>query len=439
MNQEAVAQRIEETARSASVEASPVEAERAESRSTVVLGVALALASFLLTAAIIGQLVAPVMPVLTRKLDRFAANKDAYSVVFVGTSLVYHGLAPATFNEEMERLGRDERTFNFGASHLSLGEALLIEDYILSLHPKNLKRIVFDLELYDSLLDGNRFSTRDVWWHTPSATYQSLVRDFGERGSASNKLDHVTGDLKAFAMHLIAVGRVSDAFRLKWDPSILMSWDDLEGYDDDGFHSYDALTDPHTQRGHVRFLRQQASFLRKVEARRGQIAPVRRINAYARALFDAVVTRAREAGYQPFLLQMPDLYGSVRLDPSEPGADPAARMWTLPRLSFNNPSAYPDLFEVKSRFDATHLSERGAVLFTRHFARAYAKVVYGDAITPLDEAPSKGEAASGARPGAPAEPTATPAPDEAPSKIEPGAGPTPDEAPSQPESEDDLH
>ncbi len=333
---------------------------RSEGRAAPAIGAALALVSFLATASIIDRVVTPIMPVVTRKLDRFAANKDAYSVAFVGTSLVYHGLAPAAFTDEMRRLGHEERAFNFSASHLCLGEALRIEDHIVSLHPKNLKRIVFDLELYDSLHDDNRDSTRDVWWHTPSATYDSLVRDFAEDVKPGVRFDDVTGDLSTFARHLVALGRLSDVFRSKWDPSITTSWDDLEQEDDDGYHSYDALPDPAQKRRHQRFLGQQADFVRRVQARKAQRAPARRISAYERSLLDTLVRRAREAGYEPVLLQMPDLDGTARLDAKEPGADPQARTWAVPRLSFNDPAAYPDASSRSPRPVRRHAHARRA-------------------------------------------------------------------------------
>jgi hypothetical protein len=362
-------------------EIAPTTPERAPARPagrrTAALGGALALVSFLATAAIVDRTVAPVMPGLTRKLDKFAANEEAFNVAVVGTSLVYHGLAPARFADEMERLGHHDRAFNFGASHLCLGEALRIEDYILRLRPKNLKTIVFELEIYDDLHDGNRDSTRDVWWHTPSATYDSLVKDFAEDATASARLTDVTSDLKTFARHVISVGRLADTFRVLWDPRVTLSWDELE-HDDDGFASYDALSNNRNLKSrHQGFLRQQDAFLRTVEARAGQPAPERHFTAYERAQFDTLVRRAREAGYRPVFLHMPALDETIRIDPNEPGADPRAKVWTVPTLSFNDPGAYPDLFEIESRFDVTHLSKHGAMLFTKYFAREYAKLVYG--------------------------------------------------------------
>lgn len=341
------------------------------------LRVALAALGFAAGATLVGRLIPQHVPVVTPKQEHLEAHRDAYSVLFVGTSVMYRHVVPEVFAEEMRLLGHDERAFNFGVAHMTLAEADLVLDRVLALHSTSLKTVVLDLSLYVDSGKANHFTTRHTWWHTPAETYLSVTNDLT---GGTPDLPAAGVDLRAFGLDFSKIGRASRLFRARWDTALPPEDEDEDDADSEGYRS---LEDVHTKSVAARarkFGREHDRYEKELATRAAHPAKRPVLTAYQVRMLEQMARRIQAAGLTPVLYESPN--HNTRLVVS------GQLLTTLPTLSFNDPVAYPDLYRFEVRFDRTHLNQGGAELLTRHLAQAFARRVY----------PEPGAAAPGAPP-----------------------------------------
>ena len=119
------------------------------SAATAVLYVALALAAFVATSRALAELMPRHVPAVDVKRDYFAAHKDEYTAVYIGTSMIHRHIVPAEL---------PERSFNFGVARMTFAEASVLLDWIVSLRPARLERVVIDAPLFTDSGELNHFS-----------------------------------------------------------------------------------------------------------------------------------------------------------------------------------------------------------------------------------------------------------------------------------------
>ncbi len=93
----------------------------------------------LVARAIKGQ---PQVEVLSEKMQDYAANRDRYSVLFLGTSRIYRTIVPEAVDEAMRESGCDETTYNLGVEGMFSVERDYVLNKILSERSPALKVIV---------------------------------------------------------------------------------------------------------------------------------------------------------------------------------------------------------------------------------------------------------------------------------------------------------
>jgi hypothetical protein len=334
------------------------------------LRIALAVLGFLAGAALIGRAIPPRLPVVTPKQEHLEAHSDAYSVIFLGTSEVHRHVIPASFSAELGRLGLEGRAFNFGAPLMTLAEAHLLLAQILALRSSSIKTIVIDLDLALDSGEANHYTPRHVWWHTPIETYFAIVRDFDGTPNW-----HAAGvEIKALAMNVTAFGRLSKIFQAKWDPVLFGESNEDEDVGDEGFRALDDIQSRRITEQRRDFIRDRKSYEDAVKARKARATEPRKLSAYKRRMLESIVRRVQEAGLQPILYEGPNIDAQFDIT--------GKLLLSLPKLSFNDPNAYPDLYELDNRFDMTHLNRDGARLLTQYLAREYARCSIGQATGP---------------------------------------------------------
>lgn len=322
---------------------------------------------FVAAAALIGRAVPPYLPVVTPKQEHLSAHKDAYTTLFLGTSIMYRNVVPEIFSKEMGRLGHEEPAFNFGAPHMTLAEARLILDRILAIRSSRLKTIVVDLALFVDSDRHNHFTSRHVWWHTPTETYLALQNDF----AGTPRWDAAGVEVKALALNVTAIGRLSEIFQSRWDPAFRDKEEDDEDVDAEGYRPLEEVRTRSVEKRRADFLRGEARYEKEVAARRASPSKARKLGNYQRRMLERIVTRIREAGLTPVLYDGPNVNLPLRLG--------GEMLTQVPKLSFNDPVLYPDLYLFENRFDRSHLSADGARLFTEVLAGEYARRMYGGA------------------------------------------------------------
>jgi hypothetical protein len=109
-----------------------------------------------------------------------------------------------------------------------------------------------------------------------------------------------------------------------------------------------------------------AHFKKNVELLKTKRVP-RPIHPVLRDALDDIVREVRAAGAEPIFVVASSLYGAERF-----------RDWPPERvtvLRFDDPSAYPDLYDPANRYDPHHLDVIGAQNFTRRLAEQFADVI----------------------------------------------------------------
>ncbi len=326
------------------------------------LGAALAAAlGFVATTTLVDKASPPYLPVLSPKRAHFEAHRDAYTVVFVGTSVVYRSVVPGVFDAAMRALGRAERAFNYGAPHMTLAEAEQIARRLAAERPPHLTTVVLDLELYADAGEHHYLTARHVAWHTPGASARAIALSEGRSGAS------ILMDLRALGRNVTAVGRLSDRLRDAWDPS----YRDAEREEDEvaiteeGYQPLEALRSKAVLARRAAFQEGRADYESALRDRLAHPKRSHKLRAYERVTLEQIVLTLQAAGVRVVLFEGPLLASPLRLT-----GDVLPK---LPLLSFKDPAAHPDLFAFESRFDRGHLTAAMAPVLTRRLAEMYAR------------------------------------------------------------------
>ncbi len=318
----------------------------------------------------------------SRKLAYYARHQDEYNTVFVGSSRVYRQIAPAVFDRTLNAAsGPPSRSINLGVPSMFLPESLFIIDRILDLKPVRLRRMFIELDDPKLRLEEHAgLVRREVYWHGPEATALTCANILSAHSirwlDRFFMLGHQGVLLTRRCVHL---GRGREVMSAWWsrrepdgtpvDETLLM------GVAKDGFVPYRATLGEGTgkDRGDQADARHYLAEVETLRAGRGHPRRPQRTTALLRWVLRRKVGALRARGIEPFFVVAPVTTGEegfLRL----PAEDVPAVL-----LAFNDPGAYPALYEVAARADTIHLNERGSRLFTQFLAE---RVVALDRATP---------------------------------------------------------
>jgi hypothetical protein len=349
---------------------------RLVSPAAVVIHVALFLIAFIGACHLFGALL-PQSPhsTVSLKLDHFAAHKDEYDTIFVGSSHVYRGIDPEAFDRDTAALGIPTRSFNFGAAGMVGLETEFVLNEILAMKPARLRWVFIEPALLRlRIADENARTQRVISWHDLGAT---LSATRGLLASDHDKMERVREIWKhwqAYCYRMTNLGRVRLGLDEAPRRARALEPDTVLGKKRNG---YQPLEMRRRMRRHLEFLNQLEQYRKEVEdlaEHEVSAEPLDGFNArYLTRLRDAV----ESVGATPIFLITPS-----RQRGSSDYVINARREGLLPHLMrFDDPRRFPELFEVDARFDAGHLSRKGALLLTRYLADRF--VAYaGDAHTP---------------------------------------------------------
>lgn len=303
---------------------------------------------------------------LEQKLAVFAAAKDEYDAVAIGSSRVLYSLDPRVLAEELGRAGVALRTFNLGVLGLDTFEQDWLLKHVLALRPARLRWIFYEsgpvgvsLARHHPYGDVARPPTaRDVQWHTLDGTRTflgALARVPLPRG---RKLALARDHLALALRNLASVGR---------GPDLVAA---LRGAGVEHERALHALV--RRTEGFQPIDRTATGTDGQVRAAHAALAQVTADNARAVALdeldtrvYRAQVAAAAALGVELLYVTLPSYEGSPELlRLHERGIVPAL-------LHFNDPERHPELFTAEERFDAHHLNRRGAERLSRALAHAF--------------------------------------------------------------------
>ena len=320
-----------------------------------------------------------------KKFAYYAAHRDDYDFVFIGSSRVMNQLSPKVFDAQMAAAGHPCRSFNLGVAAMFLPECSFLIDQMRALHPRRLRGMVIELSNPAPRHDVEHpLTERDIYWHhlAPTALACAAVwTDPDWRAATSERVAQVWLQTTIFArclLHLGAGPPLVESIR-KWssrhaDARSLSR--EIAGSDGDGFFP---LT--HTLGQGEAGVAKTGGSTPDLQVFESSVAGLRataqvfRPNPLALSILrDHLVRCAGDLGrdgIQPFFFIGPGttreaVFLGLRAD------------GTLPTLfAFNDPEAHPDLYALDVRADRNHLNATGAERLSRQLAQAIASADHG--------------------------------------------------------------
>ncbi len=304
------------------------------------------------TAVFLSRILPPVsIPQFSEKIAWFAAHKDDYDAVFIGSSQFYHGINPRQFDRDA---ARGTRSFNFGLHGLWPAESFFVLRQILAQHPRRLRWVFIDWMDIDPRIDREGTTRRMMYWHDTRHTAMTLRRiaetpdSWGEKARLGGA--HLWLWMRCLAHHGQAVEWFEGKLRKNNYGRVarIPHWAKEDGWGAGAAHGIegDALVDYSAQLDAMRTA--------------GPRPPMGA--TFENAVRD-IAAEVRAAGASPILIASPAPDVRHRFAPPA-GID----AWI-----FNDPQRTPELFEPGLRFDSYHLNPHGAELFTRLLAGRFSQ------------------------------------------------------------------
>jgi hypothetical protein len=318
----------------------------------------LGLAGFCATAFVVHSLLPlPEVAGVTSKILFLAAHRDDYDTIFLGSSRVYHGIDPATFDAAMAAGGEPSHSYNLGIDGMLPPETFYVIDQLLATKPRRLRRIFIELEdVQISIAPEHVRTRRALYWHdwkrSAMVARKILEMNVAEKWKQKGRRmvrsrTALFADVFLFGQNLASTGRGFDLLGLS------PSEDDLSESD------YEPRGDGYAPAG-VFMRPDQAARYEAWLKRESVEAPPREVDAYAETAFRHYGDVFRSLGATPVFFVTP---GSATFLPSRFRDAPAEIV-----MSFNDAQRYPSLYEAGARIDEGHLNARGADEFSRLLA-----------------------------------------------------------------------
>jgi hypothetical protein len=312
---------------------------------------------------------------VSQKFRFFAAHKDEFDTLFIGSSRVYFQISPAIFDRVTRESGLPTHSFNFGIGGMYLPETSYLLEQILNLKPRNLKWVFIEYdEMQTKWSPDNQTSRRALYWAdwqrvslllrkltdagtdplslpSPAKLRDIALRRKDEKNTRS-LLTFYAGQLEK---NYTNVSRAADVF------SQFLGRDTKERR-----ASYlGAASDGYVTRPNRMSPNQAAAYERGLAAAMAQ-TDVRPLSPYAAEAYRQCAQEVRKIGATPIFL----------ITPSTTEINVSAENASLREvvMAFNNPRTYPNLYHSSVRRDGQHLTKSGAEEFTRIVAANFVEL-----------------------------------------------------------------
>ena len=325
--------------------------------------VAIALAFFVGTCAVVHALLPPMIPKgIAAKLKFYSEHKDEFDTVVVGTSRLYYTVSPQIFDAVTRENGVPTRTFNFGIDGMHPPENFYVLEQILKTKPRNLKWVILELGDIQTRWDDVLGTERVIHWHDWPRTRLTLKKALNPRGPTNwliktSRLWLARRDLvlnlALFGKQFANVGRAADLLPSAETERFADAASEL-GPNGDGYRlGGDAMS-----------AERAASFKQRL-AEEISGARLKYFDPATERGYREAAARIRAAGASPVFVVTPVISQSIsRFRQSPPPA---------PVIAFNDARKFPEFYDVKVRIDDGHLTREGAENLTRVLGREFAR------------------------------------------------------------------
>jgi hypothetical protein len=312
---------------------------------------------------------------VSQKFRFFAAHKDEFDTLFIGSSRVYFQISPAIFDRVARESGLPTHSFNFGIGGMYLPETSYLLEQILNLKPRNLRWVFIEYdELQTKWSPENQTSRRALYW-ADWKRISLLLRKLTDAGTDAlwlpspaklrdvvlrKKDDKNTRVLLAFyagqfEKNYTNVARAADVLEYFLGRDTKERRASYLGVASDGYVTRPNRMSPS----------EIAAYERGLAAAMAQ-TDTHPLSPYAVDAYRQCAQEVRKIGATPIFLITPSTTQiSVATESTE---------LTGVVMAFNNPRTYPSLYRSSVRRDGQHLTKSGAEEFTRIVAANFVEL-----------------------------------------------------------------
>jgi hypothetical protein len=302
---------------------------------------------------------------VSQKFRFFAAHKDEFDTLFIGSSRIYFQISPAVFDRVTRESGMPTHSFNFGIGGMYLPETAYLLEQILNLKPRNLKWVFIEFdEMQTKWSPENQTSRRALYW-ADWKRVSLLLRKLTDAGTSSPWLPNPTklSDIVLRQKNEKNTRSLLTFYATQFErnyTNVSRATDVLGhflGDTNERRASYlGAARDGYVTRPGRMSPSQAAAYERGLAAAMAQ-AGTRRLSAYTVEAYRQCAQEVSSIGAAPIFL----------ITPSTTQINIANESTGVPGvvMAFNNPRTYPSLFRSGARRDGQHLTKSGAEEFTR--------------------------------------------------------------------------
>ena len=369
--------------------------KRARSRRGIAAQVGVGLLACLVTFVLLWQLLSsrltsrPYVPLVSEKLAYFEQHKDDYDAIFIGSSRIYRQVSVPTFDSDISTSQDNVKSFNFGVFGMKMPETYFWLEKVLQTHPKKLKWVFVEGNLnnvYEPI--ANARTNRVIYWHTPEKTLMTLRYILSSTDTFPRKLASIYSHVLPAFYHATNVGSLSNRLSLQLASPNIVDDSNYPLYLGRALNGYKPLEEEEAMvyiRPREVFLKQLDTYRQKVnrfevlssnhKEKREKEAQVGALEESFsdgdKALIQKFSSLVQRFDAVPIFVVPPKLQQEYALE----SLHDTGEVENL--LMFNDPTRYPDLFEVEHRFDEKHLNDAGATLFTHLLAEKFLSFLEG--------------------------------------------------------------
>lgn len=312
---------------------------------------------------------------VSQKFRFFAAHKDEFDTLFIGSSRVYFQISPAIFDRVTREGGIPTRSFNFGIGGMYLPETGYLLEQILDLKPRNLRWVFIEYdELQTKWSPENQTSRRALYWAdwrrvslllrkltdagtdplwlpSPTKLRDIILRQNDEKNTRS-LLTFYAGQ---FEKNYTNVARAADVLQHFVGHDTKERRVSYLGVASDGYVTRPNQMSP----------TQVATYERGLADAMAQ-TDTHPLSPYAVEAYRECAQEVRNVGATPIFLITPSTT-QINVASESNGL-------TSVVMAFNNPRTYPSLYRSSVRRDEQHLTKSGAEEFTRIVAASFVEL-----------------------------------------------------------------
>lgn len=323
---------------------------------------------------------------LRAKVEFAREHLDEFDVLFVGSSATMYGLRPRVFEAELARLGHPGvRAYNLGVGGMGSFEAVHVLRSVLDEGPDRLAWVVYEEPRFDPRLwYPDVHNPRYVHWHDTRSTLDAIetaiatVEPAPEHKRATYAADWLgrfdwrfalaREHVELWLMRATALGRGPDIIQESVEGPPPLEPDAEALAQESGWVDIGSDPSPGALKAHQRFLERRGEWDQRLESiSLAEATPRSLADSFDLSSLEELLANIRVVGAEPLLYVAPRGLAS----PNMAALDLDGVAGEV--LRFHLPDRYPELNSIELRWDFSHLNAEGAELWSRLFAREFAR------------------------------------------------------------------